>query len=74
MNEEATPLTAGRTVSAGNDKERRDPSPNTAVRAGVGKSYTDRAATGVCGGQELKPHSNTDMDPTWGSDSTETAG
>lgn len=26
------------------------------------------------GEQELKPHSNTDMDPTWGSDSTETAG
>lgn len=54
VNEETTPLTAGRTVSAGNDKERRDSSPNTAVRAGVGKSYIDLAATGVCGGARVE--------------------
>lgn len=71
----ATPLTAGRTVSAGNDKERQDPNPNT---VGLGQAWGNPIRTGqlreCVGEQQLKPHSNTDMDPTQGSDSTEIAG
>lgn len=47
------------------------------VRAGVGNPMVGgrAAAVGVCAGkQQFKAHSNTDMDPTKGSDSTETAG